>query len=111
MAAEDLGRESRSRGGEISKIKALRYTFEETLASQANGADSDSDDDLFEDKDSKPKVEPQRFLGYQDETYQATGTDSTKSTANYAIMIYDVSHCYQSILAIGEAQHVQDSPC
>ena len=50
------------------KIQKLRYHFEE--------------DDVEENR------EPQRFKGYEDETYVA---DTPGGNANYAIMIYDVS--------------------
>ena len=49
--------------------------------------------------------QPQRYRGYQDETYQASGEGGG---ANYAIMIFDVSvDCIISSFISGQEQSVQ----
>lgn len=57
-----------SRPNQARQIQRLRYKFEEELEGG----------------------EPQRFKGYQDDTYAADATPGQAATANYAIMIYDV---------------------
>jgi hypothetical protein len=55
----------------MEKISRLNYIFEEQL--------------------EDPKAQPQKFKGYLDQTYCAGPSPSGESTANYAIMIYNVS--------------------
>lgn len=44
---------------------------------------------IFEEETDDSRAKPTRFKGYQDETYQS-GPAGEETTANYAIMMYNV---------------------
>jgi len=50
---------------------------------------------IFEEETDDSRAKPMRFKGYQDETYQAAAGEET--TANYAIMMYNVRHLAKSL--------------
>ena len=81
-------------GLDMRAYRNWRAIIEATMFSmwaESDGMDS-SDEGLFDDtKADNKKVKPQRFHGYLDPAYSATPADGKPSTANYAIMIFDVS--------------------